>query len=228
MCGASVPSVRAPSVSITKLRRTIFEERSALSTLRELIQAADSGEIRKGSEVISGSFPVISEREVYLEPATPPDQPFMYATFASTRTEELAVTGWSDEQKEQFLRLQFEAQRISYLREIPDAEYSVVRCGTAAVGRLIVERTPTEVHIVDITLLAEFRRQGIGSILMGRLFDEAAKADKSVRLFVEKFNPALRWYERMRFEVIRTGPIYLEMIWRPASAVKGLTRRLHK
>jgi ribosomal protein S18 acetylase RimI-like enzyme len=204
----------------------MFEERSAVSSLRELTQAADSGEISKAGEVMLGSLPVMSEGKVYLEPAIPADQPFMYATFASTRTEELAVTGWSDEQKEQFLRLQFEAQRISYLREIPEAEYSVIRCGTAAVGRLIVERTPTEVHIVDIALLAEFRRQGIGSILMGRLFDEAEKAGKTVRLFVEKFNPALRWYERMRFQVIRTGPIYLEMVWRPASAVNSFNSQI--
>ncbi|MFZ0319012.1 MAG: N-acetyltransferase [Candidatus Sulfotelmatobacter sp.] len=173
-----------------------------------------------------GSLPVISEREVYLEPATPADQSFMYAAFASTRTEELAPTGWSDQQKEQFLRLQFEAQRISYLREIPDAEYSVVRCGTAAMGRLIVERTPTEVHIVDIALLTQFRRQGIGSILMGRLFDEAAKAGKSVRLFVEKFNPALRWYERMGFGLVSTSPIYLEMVWQPTSPVNSFNSQI--
>lgn len=182
-----------------------------MSVSRELSQTAEISEAR---DVTRGNLPVVSEREIYLEPATPADEPFMYATFASTRTEELAATGWSDEQKEQFLRLQFEAQRISYLREIPDAEYSVIRCGTAAVGRLIVERTPAEVHIVDIALLTEFRRQGIGSVLMGRIFDEAEKAGKSVRLFVEKFNPALRWYERIGFEVMRTGPIYLEMVWR--------------
>ena len=191
-----------------------------MSVSRELSQTA---EISEAGDVTRGNLPVISEREIYLEPATPADEPFMYATFASTRTEELAATGWSDEQKEQFLRLQFEAQRISYLREIPDAEYSVIRCGTAAVGRLIVERTPAEVHIVDIALLTEFRRQGIGSVLMGRIFDEAEKAGKSVRLFVEKFNPALRWYERMRFEVMRTGPIYLEMVWRPGLADSGDT-----
>jgi ribosomal protein S18 acetylase RimI-like enzyme len=188
-----------------------------VSILGELTQHADSGEISGADNATQANLPVISEREIYLEPATVGDAACMYATFASARTEELAATGWSNEQKEQFLRLQFEAQRISYLREIPDAEYSVIRCGTAAVGRLIVERTPTEVHVVDIALLTEFRRQGIGSVLMGRIFDEAEKAGKPVRLFVEKFNPALQWYERMRFEVIRTGPIYLEMVWRPGA-----------
>jgi hypothetical protein len=35
---------------------------------------------------------------------------------------------------------------------------------------------------------------------------------------VERFNPALRWYERLGFSVVNAGPIYLEMIWRPANA----------
>lgn len=149
-----------------------------------------------------------------LEPVEPADEPFLYRTFASTRTDEMALTGWSEEQKEQFLRMQFEAQRQSYLHDLPDAEYSVIRYGSTAVGRLIVERTPTEIHIVDIALLTQFRKQGIGSILMRRIVAEAEQTGKSVRLFVEKFNPALHWYDRMGFKVLSTGPIYLEMIWK--------------
>lgn len=200
-----------------------------MSISRELTSTAHAAEISEGGDAGHRSSPAISEQEVHLEPASPADESFMYATFASIRTEELAATGWSDEQKDQFLRMQFEAQRQSYLRQVPDAEYSVVRCGEIGVGRLIIERTPKEVHIVDISLLTQFRRQGIGSVLMGRIFHEAEKAGKSVRLFVEKFNPALRWYERMGFEVVSTGPMYLEMIWRPASAVNSFnSRRLHK
>jgi ribosomal protein S18 acetylase RimI-like enzyme len=195
---------------------------------RELTPTAHAGEIIEAGDARHRNSPAISENEVHLEPASPADESFMYATFASTRTEELAVTGWSDEQKEQFLRMQFEAQRRSYLQEVPDAQYSVVRCGEIAVGRLIIERTPMEVHIVDISLLTQFRRQGIGSVLMGRIFHEAENTGKLVRLFVEKFNPALRWYERMGFEVVSTGPMYLEMIWRPALAVNSSNSRLHK
>jgi ribosomal protein S18 acetylase RimI-like enzyme len=189
-----------------------------VSTPRELTQARHSVEISQASEVTCASLPLVSEREVYLEPASPADDSFMYAAFASTRTEELAITGWSEEQKEQFLRMQFEAQRQSYLRDLPDAEYAVVRCGATAVGRLIVERTPSEIHIVDIALLTQFRKQGIGSILMRRMLAEAEQRGKSVRLFVEKFNPALRWYERLGFEVVNTTPIYLEMIFRLADS----------
>jgi ribosomal protein S18 acetylase RimI-like enzyme len=195
-------------------------------SIPELTPTAHAAEISEAGDARYRNSPAIGEQEVHLEPASPADESFMYITFASTRTEELAATGWSDEQKAQFLRMQFEAQRQSYLQQVPDAEYSVVRCGEIAVGRLIIERTPTEVHIVDIALLTPFRGQGIGSVLMGRIFHEAEKAGKPVRLFVEKFNPALPWYERMGFEVVSTGPIYLEMIWRPTSAVNSFDSQI--
>jgi hypothetical protein len=33
---------------------------------------------------------------------------------------------------------------------------------------------------------------------------------------VERFNPALQWYERLGFKVISGGQIYLEMVWQPS------------
>jgi ribosomal protein S18 acetylase RimI-like enzyme len=161
---------------------------------------------------------------ITLEPASPADQEFFYRTYASTRTEELAITGWSDQQKEMFLRMQFEAQRQSYLDSIPHAKYSVIRCGERPAGRLIVERTTAEVHIVDIALLPEFRRCGIGSYLFEALMGEAKEAGKSVRLFVERFNPALHWYERLGFAAVSEGPIYFEMVWRSDREVPELAK----
>ena len=157
----------------------------------------------------------LSTSSVKLDPVSNSDQDFLYKVFASTRREEVALTGWGAEQQESFLRMQFEAQRKSYLMQLPEAEYWVINYAGAAVGRLIVERTPQEIHIVDIAVLPEFRYQGIGSTLMAEIMREAAQNAKSVRLFVERFNPALRWYERLGFNVITSEPIYLEMIWRP-------------
>jgi ribosomal protein S18 acetylase RimI-like enzyme len=112
--------------------------------------------------------------------------------------------------------MQYEAQRRSYRMQFPDAEYWVIRCDEVAVGRLIVDRTPEEIHVMDIALLPEFRAQGIGSTVMEAIMNEALQAEKTVRLHVERFNPALRWYERLGFGVVSTGPIYLEMVWRPS------------
>ena len=128
----------------------------------------------------------------------------------------MALTGWNAEQQETFLRMQYEAQRRSYLMQLPEAEYWVVRCDGSAVGRLIINGTAEEIHVVDIALLPEFRRRGIGSTLMEAIIRDASQAGKTVRLHVERFNPALRWYERLGFTVVNSGPIYLEMVWRTA------------
>jgi len=160
----------------------------------------------------------IGVRAITIDPVLACDEPFLYRTFASTRAEEMALTGWNAEQQETFLRMQYEAQRRSYLMQLPEAKYWVIRCNGSAVGRLIIDGTAEEIHVVDIALLPEFRRRGIGSALMEAIIKEASQAGKTVRLHVERFNPALRWYERLGFGVVSSGPIYLEMVWRAPQA----------
>lgn len=154
---------------------------------------------------------------IRLGPVGPADEPFLYQTFASTRSDEIALTGWNPQQQELFLRMQYEAQRSSYLLQMPDAEYWLIRRDEMAAGRLILHRTSDKIYVVDIALIPEFRGLGIGSDLMEAIMHEASLAGKCVGLHVEHFNPALRWYERLGFTVIGSGPIYLEMVWRPQS-----------
>jgi ribosomal protein S18 acetylase RimI-like enzyme len=166
------------------------------------------------TEARNQPIPYIGVPAITLDPILASDEPFLYRTFASTRAEEMALTGWNAEQQEAFLRMQYDAQRRSYLMQLPEAKYWVIRYDGAAVGRLIVERTAEEIHVVDIALLPEFRKRGIGSTLMESIIKEASQAAKTVRLHVERFNPALCWYERLGFCMVNTGPIYLEMVWR--------------
>jgi ribosomal protein S18 acetylase RimI-like enzyme len=163
----------------------------------------------------------LSASAISLDPATSSDQEFFYRTFASTRAAEVALTGWSAEQQESFLRSQFEAQRRGYLMQTPDAQYWVIRQDGTAVGRLIVDRTPNDIHLIDIGLIPEFRRQGIGSALMAAIMQEGQQEQKAVRLFVERFNSAMHWYERFGFKVIGSGEIYLEMLWNPPCEEAG-------
>lgn len=187
----------------------MFEEEPVTWGLNGLVSRVS----RDKSQLTSG----ISIQEITLDPVRPSDESFLYQTYASTRTEEMALTGWTAEQQESFLRMQYDAQRRSYRMQLPEAEYRLIRCDQVAVGRLIIDRTPAEIHIVDIALLPEFRKRGIGSILMWAIMKEASQAAKTVRLHVERFNPALHWYERMGFSAVSSGPIYLEMVWRPGS-----------
>jgi ribosomal protein S18 acetylase RimI-like enzyme len=162
---------------------------------------------------------------IRLDPVGPADEPFLYQTFASTRSDEMALTGWNAQQQEFFLRMQYEAQRNSYLMQMPDAEYWVIRRDEMAAGRLILHRTSEKIYVVDIALIPEFRGLRIGSELMEAIMQEALLAGKSVGLHVERFNPALRWYERLGFTVIGSGPIYLEMAWRLQSQPSVVSKK---
>ncbi len=156
----------------------------------------------------------MKDSTVTLRPATADDADFFYAVYASTRAEELAVTGWSEEQKTQFCRMQFTAQTTHYVRHYPVAQVSVIeRAGTPA-GRLYVDRTTGDIGIIDIALLPEHRGAGIGTKLLRELQDEARAAGQALSIHVEKFNPALRLYARLGFKVREDKGVYLFMEWR--------------
>ena len=83
------------------------------------------------------------------------------------------------------------------------------------IGRLYVDRRTDEIRIIDIALLAEHRKKGIGSELMGDILAEACNADLPVRIYVEQFNPALHLYERLGFSQANQVGMYYLMEWRP-------------
>jgi len=143
------------------------------------------------------------------------DEPFLYEVYAGTRQEELEPTGWSAEQKDEFLRMQFNAQHIYYQNNFPDAEYAVIEADGHAIGRLYVHRRPDEICIVDIALLPEHRGAGIGSRLLREILAEASEVGKPVRIHVEKNNPALSLYQRLGFTINADKGFYWLMEWIP-------------
>jgi ribosomal protein S18 acetylase RimI-like enzyme len=159
---------------------------------------------------------------VTLRAAQPEDESFLFSVYASTRAEEVALTGWLPSQQEQFLRMQFDAQTRSYRTQFPQAKHWVIRCGEGAAGRMIldrsvhrtVDRTENEILLIDIAVLPEHRGKGIGSVLIGKLIEEASECGKAIRIHVERFNPALAWYRRLGFKTVNESEIYLEMVWR--------------
>ena len=70
------------------------------------------------------------------------------------------------------------------------------------------------IRIVDIALLPDYCNRGIGTSLLRGLQSEAAAAGKPLRIHVERFNPALRLYERLGFHPIADRGVYLFMEWR--------------
>jgi ribosomal protein S18 acetylase RimI-like enzyme len=145
---------------------------------------------------------------------TDADLPFLARVYASTRAEELAtVSDWSSEQKAAFLDHQFRAQHAHYQNYYPEADWLVTSHAGEDVGRLYIERWPSQHRIIDITFLPEHRGKGFGEALLRDLMDEAAAAGKAVSIHVEKFNPAMRLYRRLGFTVDEDKGVYDLMRW---------------
>ena len=145
------------------------------------------------------------------------DLPFLARLYASTRADELAPVPWTDEKKAAFLDQQFQAQHAHYQQYYPQADWLVTMRAGEDIGRLYIERWPSQHCIIDIALLPEHRGRGLGNALLRDLLDEAAAAGKAVSIHVEKFNPAMRLYRRLGFTTEEDKGVYDLMRWTAAA-----------
>jgi len=142
----------------------------------------------------------------------------LFRIYRSTREEELAlVVDWSDEQKDAFVRQQFNAQHAWYQEHYLGAEFQVILVDGVPAGRLYVHRRPAEIRLVDIAFLPEHRNGGLGTSILRDLLAEGEAAGKPVTIHVEVYNPAMRLYERLGFRPIEERGPYLLMEWRPSA-----------
>jgi ribosomal protein S18 acetylase RimI-like enzyme len=158
-----------------------------------------------------------------FRPITPADQELLLRIYGSTRDEELSSVSWADGEREAFLRQQFTAQHAWYQENYTAAEFLVIsrqdgQGEEVPAGRLYVVRWEKEIRLIDIALLPEHRNGGLGSAILGEILAEGNAAGKPVTIHVEKFNPALRLYERLGFTPIEDRGVYYLMERPPAAA----------
>ncbi len=149
-----------------------------------------------------------------LRSMEPEDKAFLYEVYASTREEELAVLPWSSEEKERFLRMQFEAQHGFYMNQFPDAEFSIIELEGKPIGRYYLEHRHDEYRIIDIALLPPYRNQGIGGEYLKALCEKAMQSGLPICIHVEQNNRAMALYKRVGFKKIGDTGVYNLMEWR--------------
>ena len=157
--------------------------------------------------------PRLSLREAGVD-----DREFLFRVFASTRDEELEVAGWTAEEVESFLRMQFEAQDRFYREHYEGTTFAVIECDDMPAGRLYLARWPDEIRIMDIALLPDHRGSGIGTALLRDVIEEAERDGKRVSIHVERNNPARRLYARLGFREVEDRGVYLFLVREPAAA----------
>jgi ribosomal protein S18 acetylase RimI-like enzyme len=159
---------------------------------------------------------------ISLRPITDADMEFLLRLYGSTREDELKRVPWPEDVKAAFVRQQFSAQHAWWTEHYPGASFDLVLLEGEPVGRLYVDRWEREIRIVDVAILPEWRRRGIGERLIRGLFAEADAAGKQVSIHVEQYNPARGLYERLGFEYrdVAVG-VYLLMVREPAFSQAG-------
>ena len=155
--------------------------------------------------------------EIQLIPITEGDLPFLAKVYASTRIDEMALTGWTEDQVNEFIGMQFDFQHQYYMAHFDTASFDKIMYEDKEAGRIYVDRRENEIRIIDIALLPEFRRKGIGKKLLHCIMEEAAQINQSVTIHVEHFNSAIRFYDKLGFRMIRDDGGYFLMEWSPYS-----------
>ena len=154
-----------------------------------------------------------------LRPATAADDDFLRTVYASTRADELALTGWDAAQCEAFVTMQYRAQAAHYQAHWSDAALSVIvaRQGGVAqnAGRLWLHQRAEAIHVLDIALLPAFRGRGLGTQCLQALMQQAATRGRALTIYVEAGNPARRVYDRLGFwPVGQPQGMHQRMAWR--------------
>ena len=157
----------------------------------------------------------------YLRPATAEDDAFLYAVFCTTWEQEVASLP-DPNLVQHFLRIQYTAQNRRFAQRFPGYERWLVTHRGKRAGRFFLHRSPSLLHVVELTLLPEFRSRGIGSAVLRGVLDQAAAAGQSVSLRVARRNVrAAELYGSIGFRLVTMDDQDNYFEWTPELSQHG-------
>ncbi|PIJ95925.1 N-acetyltransferase [Lysinibacillus sphaericus] len=139
------------------------------------------------------------------------DDAFLYELYISTRKNEFSMLALDEQQLHALLLIQYEAQKRFYQQNFPQAKHEIIFHEGLEIGRMMTECKSGNIHLIDISLLPDFRGKGYGTKLLKQLQNSAASQNLSVTLHVWHGNPARRLYERCGFYVTEDISPYIAM-----------------
>lgn len=143
------------------------------------------------------------------------DEPFLFEVFCTLWEQE--VEAMPDARLvRHFLRIQYTAREDRFRRRFPDHERYVVTHKGEDAGRAYVHRTPSMLHVLDMTLLPRFRSLGICTRLTRDLFDQAREHGQQVSIRVPRRNVrASRLYVGLGFRLVAMDDLDSYYEWDP-------------
>ena len=158
----------------------------------------------------------IADESITLRPVDETDEDFLIELYKSSRGDDLRGLGWDEDRISEFLEMQYVAQRNLQDNHEQVSDQLVLLSGKP-IGRLSVETRTDEIRCLDLALLAGYRSQGVGTLLIQRLQEQARPANIPLRLQVIRFNRAVNLLERLGFRRTSETGTHFQMEWLPGS-----------
>ena len=155
--------------------------------------------------------------DVLLRELGADDEPVLFQLYSAVRSAELGLESWPPDERDRILRVQFDAQRRGYRAQFPRLDERLIVRGGVPIGWVIVDGSDGHaLRGIDIALLAEARRQGVGTYVMQSLQEEAAAGNRPFVIVVERRNErALAFHRRLGFHAIEETEVHTMMEWQP-------------
>ena len=104
-----------------------------------------------------------------------------------------------------------EIERAKFHEFYVESEAQLVNFDGNDVGWISVRKGASSMEIQSIYILPQAQNMGIGTMLIGRIIDDARAVGLPVTLSTAKINPARALYERLGFEVYRENELKVFM-----------------
>lgn len=145
------------------------------------------------------------------------DRPFLLDLYRATRADEFAALRADPQVVRALLAQQYEARAAGWSTSSPGADDLVILLGDDPVGRLVLERRPDGIRIIDLAVAPAEQGRSVGTSVLRRVLDEADAARVPVTLHVVADNPARRLYERCGFVPVPGDGIHVLMVRAPTN-----------
>jgi ribosomal protein S18 acetylase RimI-like enzyme len=154
----------------------------------------------------------------YVRPCVPSDDPFLYDVFASTWQSEVATLP-NQNLAQHVLRIQHIAQERRFASSHPGYQRYLVLADGHPAGRLYLQEQGLTLHIVDLTLMPQFRSRGIGTMLFRDLFALAIRQSRSISTRVDRSNRrATDLHASLGFRLVAVDDLDHHFEWTPVQS----------
>lgn len=149
---------------------------------------------------------MIAASDLRYRPTNDTDGPALFRLFQQLHTAEIATLAIDATTRAALASMQYVEQRVRTAAEFPDAVDVTIECGSVLCGRMVTVMRGGGIQLLQLGVLIEHRRQGIGTLAMRRLAGIAEEHGCPIWLRADATSSDCRGFlERVGFTVSGHG-----------------------